>query len=234
MFKKKPILEYECSATEYPEMIGPSLKFIPEWYKKIHKDKNNKIFSFENGLTKNIKYCMPFFDSLTAGYTITLPYDLYVKITDSGSPYLVWQEGVTNTPFWRNEVANKNMIPIGHHAVEYVWDLSFSIKAPKGYSMLITHPLNRYELPFTTLSGIIDGGLVTSPHGKYPFYIKKDFEGIIHQGTPILQIIPFKQQFWKSKKTNGLTKIGEINNIKSLLVLSGWYKKTFWTKKKYV
>ena len=68
---------------------------------------------------------------------------------------------------------------------------------------------------------------------KIPFYIKKDFEGIIPKGTPILQIIPFFQQNWLSKKTKGLVKKGNEHNEMGMSLISGWYKKTFWTRKKY-
>ena len=32
----------------------------------------------------------------------------------------------------------------------------WSIEAPEGYSLLFTHPVNRFDLPFTTLSGLVD------------------------------------------------------------------------------
>jgi hypothetical protein len=99
--------------------------------------------------------------------------------------------------------------------------------------MLFTHPINRYDLPFITLSGIVDGGFVMNQNGNIPFYVKTDFEGVIPMGTPIAQLIPFRQENWSSKTTQGLTKIGQENVKRAGSVISGWYKKTFWTKKKY-
>ena len=32
----------------------------------------------------------------------------------------------------------------------------------------------------------------------FPFLLKKNFEGLIKQGTPIIQVIPFKRESWKS------------------------------------
>lgn len=31
-----------------------------------------------------------------------------------------------------------------------------SIEAPEGYALFFTHPVNRLNLPFTTLSGLVD------------------------------------------------------------------------------
>jgi hypothetical protein len=88
-------------------------------------------------------------------------------------------------------------------------------------------------LPFTTLSGIVDGGLVMNPIGNLPFYIQEGFEGVIPQGTPIAQVIPFPQKNWTSKKTKGLVKKSLEHNNKGLSLFEGWYKKNFWTRKKY-
>jgi hypothetical protein len=80
---------------------------------------------------------------------------------------------------------------------------------------------------------VVDGGFVTNPIGSLPFYIKDGFEGVIPQGTPIAQIIPFRQENWSSKIANGLVNIGKKHGEQSKAVLSGWYKKTFWTRKNY-
>ncbi len=231
MFRKKPVLGYESAVEIYPNGMTPAKMHVPEWYKKIPRWKNNEIFTVENGFQPTIKHCMPFLDSLTSGYMLALPHDLYVKNSD-GLPYLSWKRAKF-PPTWRSDVADSNIVPFNHYPLEYLWHPNVAITIPLGYSMLFTHPLNRHDLPFTTLSGIIDGGLSVQANGNMPFYIKKDFEGLIPQGTPIVQIIPFLQQDWTSKKINGLIEKGDQDNDKSFSVISGWYKKTFWTRKQY-
>ena len=233
MFWQKKILAYESALEEYPNSIDPSKKHIPVWYKKISKWKNNKMFTEDGGLQTTLRHCMPFLETMTLGYMVTLPYDLYVQDKD-GFPYLGWKK-IENEkqPSWRKETANINLVPTGHYPVEYIWNFCTSFSVPKGCSLLITHPLNRHDLPFTTLSGVIDGSFVTQSHGSYPFYLKKGFEGLIPQGTPIAQLIPFSQENWESKKIDGLVKKGEINRISSDQIFENWYKKKFWQKKEY-
>ena len=89
MFRKKPVLQYESAVEVYPNIITPAKNHVPEWYKKIPKWKNNEIFEIGKGFNNTVKQCMPFFDSLTTGYMIVLPYDLYVK-NDGGVPLLTW------------------------------------------------------------------------------------------------------------------------------------------------
>lgn len=220
---KKLILNWE-SKLGYDKSIVSAKKLMPKWYKDIPP--------FYEGEHPTVKACMPILDSLTTGYLITLPYDLRVE-HDKGLPVLKWPPIIQQSIEQRLVVADENLIPYFHFPLEFTWDLHVSYTLPKGYSALITHPLNRHDLPFTTLTGIIDSGIVMSPHGNVPFYLKKNFTGVIPQGTPVAQIIPFSQKKWQLKETKGLTEIGMQHNRFAGLVFSGWYKKTFWTKKEY-
>jgi hypothetical protein len=232
MFKKRAVLSYESAVSGYPNIITPSKNLIPEWYKKIPKWKNNEVFTIEDGFGNSVKQCMPFLESLSIGYMIVLPHDLYVK-NNNGIPYVSWKDGIKFFPKWRTEPADQNIVPAGHHSIEYTWQTAVANTIPVGYSLIFTHPFNRHDLPFTTLTGIVDGGFVMSSNGNIPFFIKKDFEGIIPQGTPIAQIIPFRQENWSSKIQKGLIKKSEDYENRSTAIITGWYKKTFWTRKRY-
>jgi len=232
MFNKKPKLQYESNLDYYPKTIVQAKSVVPEWYKKIPKIKNEDDFDMETGFKKTIKNCIPFLDSLTSGYMIVLPYDIYVKNND-GNPYISWHQQIKNPPTWRENLETLNLVPFEHYPREYLWKTNTAITLPVGYSALFTHPLNRHDLPFTTLSGIVDGGLVLSPKGNYPFYIKKNFEGVIHQGTPIIQILPFRQENWISEIKKELNKEAEKHYQSSFSVFKGFYKDKFWIKKQY-
>jgi hypothetical protein len=231
MFKKKPILQYESAVKIYPNILIPAKNNIPEWYKEIPVWKNNEIFTVNKGFNVTVKHCMPFLDSLITGYLVVLPNDIYIK-NNNGLPLITWNKSEF-PPLNREEPSILKSVPFGHSPIEFVWQFGVANAVPKNYSMLITHPLNRYDLPFTTLSGIVDGGLVMNPKGKIPFFIKEGFEGIIPQGTPIAQIIPFRQENWESVNTKGLLEKSDEHGSKTSSLIYGWYKKTFWTRKKY-
>jgi hypothetical protein len=234
MFRKKPVIKYESSIDYTENNLLPTKNFIPDWYKKIPPFKDNTVYEIEKGFNNTVKQCVPFLETLTTGYIISLPYDVYIK-NNNGAPFLATPSGVPegDAPRWRNNVAHEKIVPSGCFPYEYTWNYCLSYSLPIGYSALATHPLNRHDLPFVTLSGIIDGGLVMSAHGNFPFYVKEGFEGTIPKGTPIVQIIPFRQEDWTSKKTLGLVKQGDIHDASGGILISGWYKKTFWTRKKY-
>jgi hypothetical protein len=91
----------------------------------------------------------------------------------------------------------------------------------------MTHPLNRTDLPFYTLSGIVDSDNYMG-EGKVPFFIKKDFTGIIPAGTPIVQIIPIKtDEVWKSEKAEHLMQERDKQQWLLRTSITGYYKKVF-------
>jgi hypothetical protein len=233
MFKKKPILEYESINDYYPNPITPSTNHVPTWYKKMPLWENNEVINKENQkFNFSVKHCAPFLDAMINGYMITLPHDLYVE-SDESKCYLTWNIS-DYPPLVRNNNANPLIVPSGHHPIECTWSYPLSHTIPKGYSVLFTHPLNRYDLPFTTLSGIVDGGdFIMRAKGKIPFYIKKDFKGTIPKGTPIIQLTLFRNENWKSNKKKGLIDIGEMQNKESNSLIYGWYKNFHWQRKKY-
>ena len=88
---------------------------------------------------------------------------------------------------------------------------------------MITHPLNRYDLPFITSSGIVDE--TVSWAGTFSFWVKENFEGIIPYGTPMAQIIPFKRDSWEAILDNTKAESIKQERIKALRYNYGWYKK---------
>ena len=220
----------------YDKVIVPSKNLIPEWYKNTKNDfisngKKNPI-SFLSSKNKNFKLCMPFFDSFTTGYLVLCPADLVVTIDENGSPSINWNDPENRFADLRENPNATIPVPNGCHPNNFTWTFPASIKFPKKYSALFTHPLNRFDLPFTTTSGIVDGDFVFG-HGNYPFFIKNGFQGVIKQGTPIAQIIPFKRESWRLKEDNLLKNQADLNHKKSESVLYGWYKNTYWKKKEY-
>ena len=64
-------------------------------------------------------------------------------------------------------------------------------------------------------------------------YLKTGFSGIIERGTPMLQIIPFKRESWKSVEDESILKQGRIANNLAINTIQHWYKKNAWFKKTY-
>jgi hypothetical protein len=210
----------------------PAKMYIPDWYKSIKPLKENELIFNEKIQVDNfnVKHCVPYLDSMTSGYIQELWTDILIE--KQGNEIL-YRNATSPSPI---SVRNKVSVKINQdfYPFEFIWQRHWSIELPKGYSILLTHPLNRVDLPFETLSAVIDSDTFQFHGvGNIPFFIKKDFVGIIPAGTPMYQIIPFKREDWNSevKEYDELTKEKLERKIRRHFLHS--YKKQFWQKKTY-
>jgi hypothetical protein len=215
----------------------PATKNIPEWYRSLAKhDSSNdeRTISPNNnlgtdGAQVHTKMCMPFFDATTAGYYYLLEDDLHVDLDIDGKPVLSWGGNVMlvdQRPHF------DIVLPDNCHPIHYGWRMNWYYKTPPGYSVLITHPMNRHDLPFYTMSGIVESDIWGLPVFT-AFFLKRSFRGIIPKGTPIFQIIPFKREDWQLEVNDNKEALEEeefkAENRRSMLY--GYYKKTTWRRK---
>jgi len=64
----------------------------------------------------------------------------------------------------------------------------WTIEAPEGYALLFTHPVNRFGLPFTTLTGLVDCDRYYDTWIHFPArWNDVNFSGVLPKGTPIAQ-----------------------------------------------
>jgi hypothetical protein len=203
-------------SVQFPE---PSKKFIPEWYKDIPGKKD----------IQNVKKCVPFLDAMTFGYIQKTWTDIHIKNDENGFgiffdhkvPILNYRE--------RSDMPTKDEF----YNIEFVWQRPWSVILPEGFSGLVTHPLNRIDLPFHTLSGIVDfDKSIHANIGNIPFYIKKGFSGTIPVGTPMFQIIPIKREEWESENDVYNNMFWELK-MGERLGIEDFYKKKIWQKKSF-
>jgi hypothetical protein len=211
----------------------PAKNYIPDWYKKINFANKNNIVLKDNFIPENktVKNCMPFLDSLTHGYIQETWTDIYIESISEKEIKYFWSDGPEIM-----SSREKSDLTIGKefYNFEFIWRSYWSTKLPKGYSALFTHPLNRVDLPFFTMSGIIDcDSFYHSTVSNMPFYIKKGFTGIIPAGTPMYQIIPIKRENWKKNETfyEDMEKKFLNHTVDKRFINS--YRSIFWKKKKF-
>jgi hypothetical protein len=227
-------------ATDFPyiEIVKPAKNYVPEWYARTPKFLGGKE-SEKIGVNAAIRSCVPFMDPFLTGYMAVTSVDIYVSQTVHG-PMLKWpDQSAANNDYVEPlsvrgpEITNPMPVPNGYSDKHFVWHNPHLIKTPKNYSILITHPLNQYDLPFFTLSGLIDTDVHILTSGRIPFFVKEGFEGLVPKGTPIYQIIPIKRDTWERVENPQLVKDNRRRMWESGSVMSGWYRKKIWNKKEY-
>jgi hypothetical protein len=212
----------------------PASDYIPEWYKKAkpYTDPSGKKAPTLDGTPNaTVKRCMPLYDMMTAGYIMETPYDIYVRQTDDG-PYFQW--GHTDAIAFQDVQQFQNH-PYSReidYAVRIV--IPWSIKTPKGWSIMVLEPQHHEPGPITCASGIVDTDDFSIPFNMFLKLRDPNFEGMIPAGTPFLQIIPFKREAWKSElggKKERAKFDYDISKFKT--VFFDRYKKFWWKRKDY-
>lgn len=231
---KIEFIPFTDPATNFLEPPSAAIKNLPQWYKIKRPTVDGKKPQRNAEGTGNIsvKWCNPFGDALGGGYQLVLDHDLQVLQTAEG-PVFTWGAGGDEfVGAHSKEQISKEMIPTGFSDQPFKFTNGYLIRTPAGHSALFTHPLNRPELPFHTLAGIVETDSYELPV-NFPFLIRSDFEGIIPRGTPIVSIIPFKRESWEMK----IEEFSLSANLKAQSrfrgVLFRPYKTMFWKQKQW-
>jgi len=210
----------------------PASSFIPEWYKKLE--------GYIGGVQKpggagdnqaTIKKCIPVFDAITSGYLIKTFADIYVSQKD-GKPFYEWSNAamVSFHPVEQAPEHPARNVEFAYPKIMNPW----TIKTPKGYSILVTKPLHRNNV-INVLEGIVDTDNYFAPV-NFPFVLSDpNFEGLIPAGTPIAQLIPIKRENWKMNIKNNAKQLKIIDKLMVVLRMSFYngYKNRFWVRKHY-
>lgn len=224
---------------DFIEIPKPAKRYLPKWYLDALPTVGGKLkiesnFSGSgNQPFKTMKMCSPFGDSLTMGYIFELWCDIEVIKKDENFE-LKWAHDEWPIFKGREEKAS-----VGFETPENYYEKAISlynpiyIKTPPGYSVMITQPLNRFDLPFLGLTGIVDTDKEPLFPGNYPMFLNKNCPDIIKKGTPLIQIIPFKRDEWISEENEELVKDGGKAHKRAMSVISRWYKDNAWSKKSY-
>lgn len=215
---KKIWFEQSDTKNPVPLQFEPASLHLPTWYKKMDPYKNEKPMLVDGDIVNaTAKRCAPVYDALSFGYVAVLHCDLQIDINQVGDDEydLSFQYASKPAPISCREYNPKYSLELddSYLPVELTWLTRWSICTEPNSSVLITHPLNRLDLPFTTSSGVMDtdsGFLVET--GAAPFYLKKGFNGFIPCGTPMFQVIPFERQKYKHE----VRELSELNKSKRL------------------
>jgi hypothetical protein len=177
---------------------APAAQALPGWLRTMPAQAFSGVVGDEDD---TVKRCPPFIDAMTYGFLIPLICD--VRVEDGEFT-------------WDNDLPPGGAVsfarsPIGFHDASQVTGTPFfeadrflikfhnlwTIQAPAGYSLLFTHPANRFDLPFTTLTGMVDCDRFHDAWINFPAHWHDvDFNGVLPRGTPVAQCFPVKRETW--------------------------------------
>jgi hypothetical protein len=212
----------------------PAAEYVPQWYKdaaSYTSTSGKKEPSIDGKPYATIKRCMPLWDMMTAGYIIETPYDIYVRQTPDG-PFWQWGEMMAVAFQSMEQTQNHPSFRDINYAVRIVHP--WSIKTPKGWSILVMQPSHQEPTPISILPGIVDTDEFSLPFNMFIKLVDPTFEGMIPAGTPFVQVIPFKRERWTSRLGGTKERNKHAADARRFTtVFFDRYKKYWWQRKEY-
>lgn len=162
----------------------PASRAVPEWMKNL---------PMERGGGPTLKRCPPFLEAITAGYIIPTPFDVGLTVSPQGVVSVTCEDmSMISAHF----TAQYEGAPFENTAV-LKFHNPWVIITPADYVCLITAPLNRFELPFMPLTGIVEtGDYYREIHIPSVCMLSPGQSATMKRGTPLIQVIPIKREQW--------------------------------------
>ena len=208
---------------------------LPDWLKTmpatIHSGLHGRAI-------RTVKQCPPFVDAMTYGFLILLACDVRVE---AGSFSWDWQVPEPSTQ-------GHPRAPLSFHVAEQFQGAPFArgvnaalkfnsfwtIELEAGWSLFATHPVNRDDLPFRLITGLVDSDLFHDGGINFPaVWTSPEFNGVLAKGTPVAQCfavprLPLEPAFetFDPGHQNSYAKI-----VAEVLAKPGVYRKQFRAKR---
>ena len=169
---------------------------LPGWLRAMD---GHALSEMHGGPVRTVKHCPPFIDAMTQGFVIPLPCDVAVQ-----DGRLSWDWDIPELAAGTHPRA-----PISFHAPAQVAGTPFgrpdrvvvkfnsfwTIRLEPGWSLSVSHPANRDDLPFRLLSGLVDADRFNEVGILFPaIWLDPGFSGILARGTPVAQCVPVPRE----------------------------------------
>ena len=209
-----PTIEFTTYDKECSENWRPVLakKVVPDWWKTMKVQEN-----IRGNKTQTIRSCPAMDDWLKTGWLICAKRDMEVTVSEHGNHAVTDKTNRDHSPTHPAGQA-------GHHFTYLSKEDSptmgaFKMKAPwniitpPGYSCLYLDPFLFQNKYFATWQGMIDTDAfnVNMDNSQIIFYPKTNKNFTIKEGTPLVQIIPYRRENWKASYITYDTKSWQEN-----------------------
>lgn len=189
---------FRCDPTLYDRLPRPvaARGVLPDWLRNMPASAFSELHDQQ---IRTVKHCPPFIDAMAHGFVIPLPCDVTVrdgKFSWSWDLPALAVEAHPRSPLSFHVPAQVSGTPFHDAARAVVKFNSFwTIELEPGYSLFATHPINRADLPFRLLTGLVDADRFNDVGILFPaIWIDQSFEGVLPAGTPVAQCFPVSRE----------------------------------------
>jgi hypothetical protein len=170
----------------------PAKAALPAWLREMAPRVPSSVHQRS---IRTVKQCPPFVDAMTHGFMMLLPCDVQVQ---AGAFSWSW-------PLPALEVPGHPRAPLSFHVPEQIagsplahglhsaikFNSFWTIELEPGWSLMAVHPINRNDLPFRLVTGLVDADRFNDVGINFPaVWTDAAFDGVLPRGTPIAQCYP--------------------------------------------
>ena len=214
----------------------PASLALPDWIRNMPMTAFSELHGQD---IRTVKQCPPFIDAMTHGFIIPLPCDLQIE-----NGVLSWDWDLPQL-----EVPGHTRSPISFHPPAQVINTPFhntdtvvvkfnsfwTIELEPGWSLFATHPVNRDDLPFRLLTGLVDADQFHDVGIFFPaVWTQPDFTGVLPKGTPVAQCFAVPratpQLVFEGFRSEHIERY--VNTTAQVLSTPGVYRKQFRVRRK--
>ena len=205
---------------------------LPDWFRAMPAEVQAE--SLGGAEVRTFKHCPPLIDALSTGVMIPLAADLTVargEISWDWDPPILTDARITRAPVGLHVPEQASGAPFRLDIGAVVKFMNFwTLEAEPGFSLLFVHPLNREDLPFRTLAGLVDCDRFRDGYVHFPaIWSDPGFSGRLAAGTPVAQAFPIRREALElACEPMGATELARHREVQQALQAEpGAYRKHF-------
>jgi hypothetical protein len=204
---------------------------LPEWLRQMPAKALSEVHGRE---IRTVKQCPPFVDAMAYGFMILLPCDVSVDRRVFSWNWDIVEPATSGHPRAPLSFHVASQFPGAPFARDSEAALKFNsvwtIELEEGWSLFATHPVNRDDLPFRLVSGLVDADRFHDGGINFPaIWTRPDFSGVLPRGTPVAQCfaVPRASYDLVFESFDEPHQTAYANTVAEVLSKPGVYRKQF-------
>jgi hypothetical protein len=209
----------------------PARGALPDWLRAMPAKAHSDIHGRE---IRTVKQCPPFVDAMAHGVMILLPCDVAVERGFFSWAWDIPEPATSEHPRAPLSFHVPAQFPDAPFAREGQAALKFNsfwtIELEPGWSLFATHPINRDDLPFRLISGLVDADRFHDGGINFPaIWTQPEFSGVLPKGTPVAQCfaVPREAPRLVFESFDEPHKAAYARTVAEVLSTPGVYRKRF-------
>jgi hypothetical protein len=170
----------------------PAKTALPDWLRRMPP---RAASSVHQRSIRTVKQCPPFVDAMAYGFVVPLPCDVTVRDGEFAWDWPLPPLAVASHPraplsFHVPEQVAASPLAQGHQSV-VKFNSFWTIELEPGWSLMVVHPVNRADLPFRLVTGLVDADRFNEIGINFPaLWTDAGFRGVLPRGLPVAQCYP--------------------------------------------